>query len=121
MKSILKKVAWLVLAALALAAFGCKTDTEKEYVFIDTGGNKRGTPVAGEPLKIALTASVPQENGYTGNKSNTKVTVTANITTASKVKKSSLEKRRFTYCKNTSCRRKCSCCNRNRRQCSVDI
>ena len=42
---------------------------------------------AGETLKIALTAAVPQENGYTGNKSNTKVTVTAKITTASSVKK----------------------------------
>ena len=30
MKSVLKKVAWLVLAALALAAFGCKTDIETE-------------------------------------------------------------------------------------------
>ena len=72
----------------------------KEYTFtvktVDTSGNKsegvtvKGTPVAtgaGETLKIALTSSVPQENGYTGNKSNTKVTVTANITTASKVKK----------------------------------
>lgn len=71
-----------------------------EYTFtvktVDTSGNKsegvtvKGTPVAidaGETLKIALTASVPQENGYTGNKSNTKVTVKANITTASKVKK----------------------------------
>ena len=71
-----------------------------EYTFtvktVDTSGNKskgvtvKGTPVAtdaGETLKIALTATVPQENGYTGNKSNTKVTVTANITTASKVKK----------------------------------
>lgn len=68
-----------------------------EYTFtvktVDTSGNKsegvtvKGTPVAGETLKIALTASVPQENGYTGNKSNTKVTVTAKITTASKVKK----------------------------------
>ena len=68
-----------------------------EYSFtvktVDTSGNKSegvtvtGTPVAGEPLKIALTAAVPQENGYTGNKSNTKVTVTAKITTASKVKK----------------------------------
>ena len=46
MKSILKKVAWLVLAALALAAFGCKTDTETKYVFLDK---------AGETLKIALT------------------------------------------------------------------
>ena len=185
MKSILKKVVWLVLVALVLAAFGCKTDTETkieyvdkkadeiapasvteltatpkdsrilltwkdaadsdiygyelsysgtkpinrvvlpaldttsmmvppkaggtyvngltngtEYTFtvktVDTSGNKsegvtvKGTPVAidaGETLKIAFTASVPQENGYTGNKSNTKVTVTANITTASKVKK----------------------------------
>ena len=68
-----------------------------EYTFtvktVDTSGNKsegvivKGTPVAGETLKIALTASVPQENGYTGNKSKTKVTVTANITTESKVKK----------------------------------
>ena len=68
-----------------------------EYTFtvktVDTSGNKSegvivtGIPVAGETLKIALTASVPQENGYTGNKSNTKVTVKANITTASKVKK----------------------------------
>ncbi|MDD5790272.1 MAG: SUMF1/EgtB/PvdO family nonheme iron enzyme [Spirochaetia bacterium] len=68
-----------------------------EYTFtvktVDTSGNKSegvtvmGTPVAGETLKIALTASVPQENGYTGNKSNSKVTVKANITTASKVKK----------------------------------
>ena len=71
-----------------------------EYTFtvktVDTSGNKsegvtvKGTPVAidaGETLKIDLTAAVPQENGYTGNKSNTKVTVTANITTASKVKK----------------------------------
>ena len=63
---------------------------------VDTSGNKSegvtvtGTPVAtdaGETLKIDFTASVPQENGYTGNKSNTKVTVKANITTASKVKK----------------------------------
>ncbi|MDY4526253.1 MAG: fibronectin type III domain-containing protein [Treponema sp.] len=71
-----------------------------EYTFtvktVDTSGNKSegvtvtGIPVAidaGETLKIALTASVPQENGYTGNKSNTKVTVKAKITTASKVKK----------------------------------
>ena len=71
-----------------------------EYTFtvktVDTSGNKSAgvtktaTPVAsaaGETLKIALTASVPHENGYTGNKSNTKVTVTANITSASNVKK----------------------------------
>ena len=71
-----------------------------EYTFIvktvDTSGNKsegvtvKATPAAvdaGETMKIALTAAVPKENGYTGNKSNTKVTVTANITTASKVKK----------------------------------
>ena len=68
-----------------------------EYTFtvktVDTSGNKsegvtvKGTPVEGETLKIGLTASVPQENGYTGNKSNTKVTVKANITTTSKVKK----------------------------------
>ena len=71
-----------------------------EYTFtvktVDTSGNKsegvivKGTPEAqdaSETLKITLTASVPQENSYTGNKSNTKVTVTAAITTASSVKK----------------------------------
>ncbi|MDD6962292.1 MAG: fibronectin type III domain-containing protein [Treponema succinifaciens] len=71
-----------------------------EYTFtvktVDTSGNKsegvtvKGTPVAtgaGETLKIVLKAFVPQENGYTGNKSNTKVIVKANITTASNVKK----------------------------------
>ena len=73
-----------------------------EYTFtvktVDTSGNKsegvtvKGTPVAGETLKIDLTATVPQENGYTENKSNTKVTVTANITTASNVKKVVLKK-----------------------------
>ena len=45
------------------------------------------TNLSGEPLKITLAADVPHENGYTGNKSNTKVTITANITTAGKVKK----------------------------------
>ena len=69
-----------------------------EYTFtvktVDTSGNKSegvtatATPVApaaGETLKIALTADVPHENGYTGDKSNTKVTVTANIISASDV------------------------------------
>ncbi len=71
-----------------------------EYTFtvktVDTSENKsegatvKATPVApaaAETLKIALSVDVPHENGYTGNKSNTKVTVTANITTASTVKK----------------------------------
>ena len=77
---------------------GLTNDTEYTFTVktVDTSGNKsegvtvKGTPVAidaGETLKIALTASVPQKNGYTGNKSNTKVTVTAKITTASNVKK----------------------------------
>lgn len=72
----------------------------REYTFtvksVDTSGNKSEgvtvkatpeAPSAGETLKIALTADVPHENGYSGNKSNTKVTVTANITTASTIKK----------------------------------
>lgn len=72
----------------------------REYTFtvksVDTSGNKsegvtvKATPLApsaGETLKIALTADVPHENGYSGNKSNSKVIVTANITTASTVKK----------------------------------
>ena len=65
---------------------------------VDTSGNKsEGVSVNAIPtannaeasgvMQIALTASVPHENGYTGDKSNTKVTVTANITTASNVKK----------------------------------
>lgn len=74
-----------------------------EYTFtvraMDTTGNKSEavttgtvTPTAGSPLSIVLSASVPQENGYTGNKRNTTVTVTANITTASAVKKAVYKK-----------------------------
>lgn len=68
-----------------------------EYTFtvktVDTSGNKsegviaKATPVEGEILQIALSVDVPHENGYTGNKSNTKVIVTANISTTSNVKK----------------------------------
>ena len=74
-----------------------------EYTFtvktVDTSGNRSegvtvtATPVAaaGEALQIALSASVPNTNKlgevYTGTKSNTKVTVTASITSASSVKK----------------------------------
>ena len=72
----------------------------REYTFtvktVDTSGNKSegvtatATPVAvdaSEAMQIALGTAVPQENGYMGNKSNTKVTVTATISTASTVKK----------------------------------
>ena len=72
-------------------AIAIKEGIENSPVSVATVSIKEKTIIvdknAGEPLKIALTATVPQENGYTGNKSNTKVTVTANITTASKVKK----------------------------------
>ena len=72
-------------------AIAIKEGIENSPVSVATVSIKEKTIIvdknAGEPLKIALTAAVPQENGYTGNKSNTKVTVTANITTASNVKK----------------------------------
>ena len=75
-----------------------------EYTFtvktVDTSGNKsegvtvKATPAAvdaSEAMQIALSAAVPNKNklgqDYSGNKSNTKVTVTASITTASTVKK----------------------------------
>lgn len=71
-----------------------------EYTFtvkaMDTNGNKSegvtasATPVAvdaSETLKIVLSATVPTSNAYTGNKSNTTVTVSVDITTASTVKK----------------------------------
>ncbi len=68
-----------------------KTGIENSPVSVATVSIKEKTvevdQQAGETMKIALTAVVPQENGYTGNKSKTKVTVTANITTASSVKK----------------------------------
>lgn len=70
-----------------------------EYTFtvkaMDTSGNKSsGVSVssspkaasAGETLKIALSASVPHENDYTGDKSNTTVTITAEVTSAAAVK-----------------------------------
>ena len=72
-------------------AIAIKEGIENSPVSVATVSIKEKTIIvdknAGETLKITLTASVPQENGYTGNKSNTKVTVTANITTASNVKK----------------------------------
>ena len=63
---------------------------------VDINGNKssgvtaKATPKninAAAALQIALSAAVPHENGYAGDKSNTKVTITASITTASNVKK----------------------------------
>ena len=72
-------------------AIAIKEGIENSPVSVATVSIKEKTIIvdknAGETLKITLTASVPQENGYTGNKSNTKVTVTAKITTASNVKK----------------------------------
>ncbi len=68
-----------------------------EYTFtvktVDTSGNKsqgvtaKSTPVCGDTIKMDLTVDVPHLNGYTGNKSNTYVTVTAKITSDSRVKK----------------------------------
>ena len=77
-------------------AIAIKEGIENSPVSVATVSIKEKTIIvdknAGETLKITLTASVPQENGYTGNKSNTKVTVTAKITTASNVKKVVLKK-----------------------------
>lgn len=72
-----------------------------EYTFtvkaMDTSGNKSNgvtasaSPKAGDPLKISLDYDVPTSNAYTpnykGTKSNTTVTVTANITSTRTVKK----------------------------------
>lgn len=66
-----------------------------EYTFtvktVDTSGNKStgvatvAKPAAGEVMKIVLTANVPHENGYTGARSKTKLTVAASISSESKV------------------------------------
>jgi len=66
-----------------------------EYTFtvktFDTSGNKStgvatvAKPAAGEVMKIVLTANVPHENGYTGARSKTKLTVAASISSESKV------------------------------------
>lgn len=68
-----------------------------EYTFtvktVDTSGNKsqgvtaKSTPACGDTIKMDLTVDVPHLNGYTGNKSNTYVTVTAKIASDSRVKK----------------------------------
>ena len=101
----IKDVSRVVLPALeknaivvAKGASGCYVSgliNGIEYTFtvktIDTSGNKStgvtatAKPKVEETMKIVLTAAVPHENDYTGTKSNTKVTVTANITTASNV------------------------------------
>lgn len=77
-------------ANTTVKAIAIKEGIENSPVSVATVTIKKITQssgVAGNPLQIALTADVPHENGYTGSKSNTKVTVTANITTASSVKK----------------------------------
>ena len=66
-----------------------------EYTFtvktVDTSGNKStgvatvAKPAAGEVMKIVLTVNVPHENGYTGARSKTKLTVAASISSESKV------------------------------------
>ncbi len=88
---------------IAQGAGGCYVSgltNDTEYTFtiktVDTSGNKssgastKATPKAvnaSDAMQMTLTATVPHENGYSGNKSNTKVTVNANFTTASNVKK----------------------------------
>ena len=77
-------------ANTTVKAIAVKEGIEDSPVSVATVTIKKITQTAGgagNPLQIALTADVPHENGYTGSKSNTKVTVTANITTASSVKK----------------------------------
>ena len=77
-------------ANTTIKAIAIKEGIENSPVSVATVTIKKITQssgVAGNPLQIALTADVPHENGYTGNKSNTKVTVTASITTAGSVKK----------------------------------
>lgn len=77
-------------ANTTVKAIAIKEGIENSPVSVATVTIKKITQssgVAGNPLQIALTADVPHKNGYTGSKSNTKVTVTANITTASSVKK----------------------------------
>lgn len=76
-------------ANTTVKAIAIKEGIENSPVSVATVTIKKITQssgVAGNPLQIALTADVPHKNGYTGSKSNTKVTVTANITTASSVK-----------------------------------
>ncbi len=88
---------------ISQGAGGCFVSNLKngtEYTFtvttLDTSGNKssgvtvKATPVrggTGEAMNISLTPSVPHQNGYTGNKSNTIVTITVNITSTGAVEK----------------------------------
>ena len=77
-------------ANTTVKAIAIKEGIENSPVSVATITIKKITQTAvgaGNPLQITLSAAVPHENGYSGNKSNTKVTVTANITTASNVKK----------------------------------
>lgn len=87
MKKVFRTLATVFAAGLVFAFSGCETDTEKVYVPVEKDDDDTDDSKTGNPLSIALAASVPQENGYTGSKSNTTVTVTATITTASTVKK----------------------------------
>lgn len=75
------------LCAIGLVFFACKV-TETEYVEKIVEKEKIVEVEKGsDPLKIELSAEVPRENGYTGTKSNTYISIIANITTASTVKR----------------------------------
>lgn len=71
-----------------------------EYTFIvktinksgnkSTGATAKATPISGgtgATMDISLSASVPHKNGYTGNKSNSTVTITANIVSSGIIEK----------------------------------
>lgn len=74
-------------ASTTIKAIAIKDGIENSPISVATVTIKKIKDVGASPLEIALSTSVPHENGYMGNKSKTYVTVTANITTTSSVKR----------------------------------
>ena len=82
------QIAALVLGAAVVVGLGsCTTEADDSMANIvklsALSGSKGSSD--NDSMGVSLDVSVPHENGYTGTKSNTKVTVTANVTNAKKV------------------------------------
>lgn len=82
------QIAVLVLGAAVVVGLGsCTTEADDSMANIvklsALSGSKGSSD--NDSMGVSLDVSVPHENGYTGTKSNTKVTVTANVTNAKKV------------------------------------
>lgn len=85
MKKTFKLAAMAAFFGFALALTGCANGSDGGSGSGDSGNGNGGNE--NKPLSIELSSEVPHLNGYTGTKSNTSVTVIADITSGSEITK----------------------------------